>query len=97
MSAVALDVDAVRRRFSALDRPTAFLDGPAGTQAPDSVIDAIASHLRQSSANVGGAFATSRAAEAVVAEARAAAARFLRASADEVGFGPNMTTLNFAL
>ena len=28
MSAVALDVAAVRARFSALDRPLAFLDAP---------------------------------------------------------------------
>ena len=35
-----------RERFSALDRPTAFLDGPAGTQVPDSVIEAIAAYLR---------------------------------------------------
>ena len=42
MSAVALDVAAVRARFSALDRPLAFLDAPGGTQTPDSVIEAMA-------------------------------------------------------
>jgi hypothetical protein len=31
MSAVALDVAAVRARVSALDRPLAFLDAPGGT------------------------------------------------------------------
>ena len=97
VSAVGLDVDAVRARFSALDRSTAFFDGPGGTQVPDSVIEAIASYLRDSNANLGGPFATSHASEAVVAEARAAAARFLGASREEVGFGQNMTTLNFAL
>ena len=97
MSTVALDVEAVRARFSALSRPTAFFDGPGGTQVPDSVIEAMATYLRESNANLGGAFETSRRSDEVVAEARAAVARFLGANLDEVGFGPNATTLNFAL
>ena len=97
MSTVALDVAAVRARFSALGRPTAFFDGPGGTQAPDEVVDAMASYLRESNANLGGPFETSVRSDAVVVEARRAAARFLGASSDEVGFGQNMTTLNFAL
>ena len=97
MSVATFDVAAVRARFSALDRPTAFLDGPGGTQVPDSVIEAMAGYLRESNANVGGPFATSRATEAVIEEAHERAARFLGASPDEVGFGGNMTTLNFAL
>jgi cysteine desulfurase family protein (TIGR01976 family) len=97
VSAVALDVAAVRARFSALDRPTAFLDGPAGTQVPDSVIEAMARYQREANANLGGAFETSRRSDALVVEARHAAACFLGAAPDEVGFGQNMTTLNFAL
>ena len=97
MSAVALDVAAVRARFSALARPTAFFDGPGGTQVPDSVIEAIADYLRKSNANLGGPFATSRASDTLFTQAREAAARFLGASPGEVGFGANMTTLNFAL
>ncbi|HYY32860.1 MAG TPA: cysteine desulfurase-like protein [Gaiellaceae bacterium] len=97
MSTVALDVEAVRARFSALDRPTAFFDGPGGTQTPDSVIEAIASYLREANANLGGPFQTSRRSDGVVNAAHEAAARFLGATADEVGFGQNMTTLNFAL
>jgi cysteine desulfurase family protein (TIGR01976 family) len=94
---IALDVEAVRRRFSALDRPTAFFDGPGGTQVPDSVIDAIASYLRDSNANLGGPFETSRRSEEVLKRAHEAAALFLGCSPAEVGFGANMTTLNFAL
>ena len=97
MSTVALDIAAVRARFSALDRRTAFLDGPGGTQTPDSVIEAMARYMRETNANVGGPFETSRRTEAVVADAHTAAAHFLGASPDEVGFGQNMTTLNFAL
>jgi cysteine desulfurase family protein (TIGR01976 family) len=97
MSAVTLDIEAVRARFSALDGPTAFFDGPGGTQTPDSVIDAIAGYLRHSNANLDGAFGNSRRTNALVAQARLAAASFLRCEPDEAVFGANMTTLNFAL
>jgi cysteine desulfurase family protein (TIGR01976 family) len=97
LSTVALDIDAVRAQFSALDRQTAFFDGPGGTQTPDSVIEAITSYLREANANLGGPFETSRRSDEVVAAAHEAAARFLGASVEEVGFGQNMTTLNFAL
>jgi cysteine desulfurase family protein (TIGR01976 family) len=97
VSTVAFDPTAVRARFSALRRPLAFFDGPGGTQVPDEVIDAIAGYLRESNANLGGAFTTSRGSGEVVGAARAAAARFLGCSAEEVVFGANMTTLNFTL
>src|SRR5262249_44081208 len=97
MATVALDVVAVRSRFSALRRELAFFDGPGGTQVPDEVIDAIATYLRESNANVGCDFETSRQTDALVADARLAGAGFLGCSAEEVVFGANMTTLNFAL
>jgi len=93
----ALDIEAVRSGFSALDSPLAFFDGPGGTQVPDSVIDAIAGYLRESNANVGGPYGTSRATEALIDGARETAARFLGCSPEETIFGANMTTLNFAL
>jgi cysteine desulfurase family protein (TIGR01976 family) len=95
--AVALDVAAVRARFSALDRPTAFFDGPGGTQVPDSVVDAMASYLRESNANLGGPFETSKRSDDVVRAAHETAGLFLGCSPAEVGFGANMTSLNFAL
>ena len=97
MSTVAFDVEAVRRRFSALDQPLAFFDGPGGTQVPDEVIDAIADYLRTSNANVSGPYETSRRTEELVVRARDTAGRFLNADPAEVAFGQNMTTLNFAL
>ncbi len=97
MSTVALDVGAVRARFSALRAPTAFFDAPGGTQCPDSVIDAIAGYLRESNANVGGRFGSSRRTEALLARARLTAAAFLRCEPNEAIFGQNMTTLNFML
>lgn len=97
MAALAFDVEAVRARFSALKAPTAFFDGPGGTQCPDSVIDAIAAYLRESNANLGGPFGSSRRSDALVAQARRTAASFLGCDPGETAFGANMTTLNFAL
>ena len=97
MSTIAFDVQAVRARFSALHSGFAFFDAPGGTQVPDSVIDAVSAYFRESNANVGGPYETSRRTEAVVAQGRLAAAGFLGCDAEEVVFGQNMTTLNFAL
>jgi cysteine desulfurase family protein (TIGR01976 family) len=97
MSAVALDIAAVRARFSALSRNLIFLDGPGGSQVPDEVIDAIAGYLRESNANVSGPYETSRRTEELVEESRRTGAGFLGCAPEEVVFGANMTTLNFAL
>lgn len=97
MSATLLDVTAVRARYSALQRPLAFFDGPGGTQCPDEVIDAIAGYLRESNANVGAPYETSRRTDEVVAHARRRAGDFLGCSDEEVAFGPSMTALNFLL
>jgi len=97
MSTVALDVEAVRARFSALRQPIAFFDGPGGTQVPDSVIDAVASYFREANANVGGPYETSRRTEALITQSRLTAGDFLGCAPEETIFGANMTTLNFAL
>jgi cysteine desulfurase family protein (TIGR01976 family) len=97
MSTVAFDVAAARARFSALETDLAFFDGPGGTQVPDEVIDAIATYMRESNANVSGPYETSRRTERLVADSRLAAGSFLGCAPDEVIFGANMTTLNFAL
>jgi cysteine desulfurase family protein (TIGR01976 family) len=97
VSTATLDIRAVRARFSALDRRLAFFDGPGGTQCPDEVIDAIASYLRESNANVGAPYETSQRTDALVERSRVRAADFLGCTADEVAFGPSMTALNFLL
>lgn len=97
MSTAILDVESVRARFSALQRDLVFFDGPGGTQVPDEVIDAVSDYYRTSNANTSGPYETSRRTEALDAAARATAGRFLGCAADEVTFGPNMTTLSFAL
>jgi cysteine desulfurase family protein (TIGR01976 family) len=97
MSTTAYDIGAVRARFSALDRRLAFFDGPGGTQCPDEVIDAIAGYLRESNANIGAPYDTSRRTDDLVATSRERAASFLGCSSEEVAFGPSMTALNFLL
>lgn len=97
------DVESSRRQFPALTRVTAgkpavFLDGPAGSQVPACVIEAVANYLGNTNANHGGVFATSRESDHVLTEARRAAADFVGAAdPDEIVFGANMTTLTFAL
>lgn len=98
-----LDVDNIRSRFPALSRtingnPAVYLDGPAGSQVPNMVIDAVAGYLRDTNANHGGAFATSRESDAILDSARSNLATLLGAGdADEIVFGANMTTLTFSL
>jgi cysteine desulfurase family protein (TIGR01976 family) len=74
-----------------------FFDGPGGTQVPQRVIDAISNYLRHDNANTGGAYATSRNTDAMLGETRAAMGDFLNCGADEIVFGPNMTTLTYAI
>jgi cysteine desulfurase family protein (TIGR01976 family) len=110
MSTPALDESAskpldsawVRAQFPSLQlqvngHPAAFLDGPAGTQVPKQVMDAIQRYLMNSNANTCGAFVTSRHNDAMLASVRAAMADFFHCEKDEVVFGQNMTTITFAL
>lgn len=99
-----LDVSAIRRQFPGLSRrgpdgePAIFFDGPAGSQVPRGVVDAMAHYLVHDNANHGGAFATSRATDDLVQRARSAFADFVGANdPEEVVFGANMTTLTFHL
>jgi cysteine desulfurase family protein (TIGR01976 family) len=102
-TAVDIDLPSVRRQFPALalkvgGEPVVYLDNPAGTQVSQRVIDRTAEYWRTMNANQGGTFVTSRHSDALIAEVRQAAAVFLNAaSADEIVFGPNMTTLTFAV
>jgi cysteine desulfurase family protein (TIGR01976 family) len=93
-----IDVDLVRTRFPALSSGTVFLDNPGGTQIARSALWRMERYLKSTNANHGGAFKASRESDAVVAEARSAAADFLNAPRpEEVVFGPNMTTLTLQL
>ena len=92
-----LDVAAVRSQFPALASRAAFFDGPGGSQVPQVVIDAMTGVLRDANANLGGAFATSHAADEVMERGHAAAAHFTGGEPEGIAFGANMTTLNFQL
>ena len=98
----AFDIEWVRRQFPALalqvnGMPAVYFDGPAGTQVPQRVIDAMRDYLTSSNANTHGAFTTSRNSDEVIAQAHAAMADLLGCEAEEVVFGPNMTSLTFSL
>ncbi|HEX4960134.1 MAG TPA: cysteine desulfurase-like protein [Thermoanaerobaculia bacterium] len=103
MPFTAADCARARRDFPALGRivdgrPLAFLDGPAGTQVPEAVIDAVAGYYRTANANTHGEFPTSRESDRLLHAVRETVAAFLGApSWREVSFGQNMTTLNYAL
>jgi len=92
-----VNVDAARARFSSLSGDFAYFDAPGGTQVPDEVGQAIADALRDASGNLGAPYATGRAVEAILACAKDDGAHFLGCTPDEVSFGMNMTTLDFAL
>jgi cysteine desulfurase family protein (TIGR01976 family) len=100
MPTTAVDLSSLRGQFPALQetdaqgRPFVFFDGPAGTQVPQSVIDAVAHHYATANSLSSENFVTGRRCAATVQHAREAMADFLNApSPQEIIFGPNMTTL----
>src|SRR5262245_35252721 len=96
------DVEACRRQFPALQRqqnrrPVVYFDGPAGSQTPQCVIDAIGDYLIHRNANHGGVFATSRENDETLCMAQKEAADLVGSTDQrEIVFGANMTTLTFA-
>ena len=102
VSSKSLDIGWVREQFPSLQlqvhgEQAAFLDGPAGTQVPRQVMDAVQKYFLEANANTYGAFLTSRRTNEIVSEARAAMSDFFNCSPDEVVFGQNMTTITFGL
>lgn len=94
------DTEAIRRHFPALERqhaglPVAYFDGPGGTQVPGEVVDAVSDYLLHHNANTHWRYPTSAETDAALTAARAALADLLNATADEIAFGANMTTLTF--
>lgn len=99
---MSFPIDAVRAQFPALSemqdgRPRIYFDAPGGTQVCRRAIARMVEHLEKGTANNGGAFATSIATEQLSEAAHAAAADLLGADAGEIAFGPNMTSLTFAV
>src|SRR5262245_12775696 len=96
------DVRWVREQFPSLQlkmngQQAAFLDGPAGTQVPRQVMEAVQKYFLEANANTYGAFLTSRRTNEMISAARAAMADLFNCSPDEVVFGQNMTTITLGL
>jgi cysteine desulfurase family protein (TIGR01976 family) len=94
---MAFDVGRVRAAYPALADGYAYLDGAAGTQLPEPVIDAMAAAYRAGLGNSGGAFPASRRSDAITAECRRAVADLVGGQPEGVILGPNMTTLTYRL
>jgi cysteine desulfurase family protein (TIGR01976 family) len=95
-------IEKIRAQFPALavtdaGRARIYLDAPGGTQICQPAIDAMVAHLKAGTANAGGAFATTIETDAMSHAAHAAMADLLGAEADEIAFGPNMTSLTLAV
>ena len=102
VSDVVAPVDEVRRHFPALERTqdgesVAYFDGPGGTQVPRQVVEAMADYLYHHNANTHWLYPTSEETDALLLRARETVSDFLNATADEIVFGQNMTTLTLHL
>lgn len=92
----------IRKHFPALDRvhngfPVAYFDGAGGTQTPRLVVDAVADYLLNHNANTHWEYPSSHETDAMIEAARVAFGDFLNASANEIVFGPNTTTMIYHL
>ncbi|MGF1776284.1 cysteine desulfurase-like protein [Vibrio nomapromontoriensis] len=95
--------NSAREQFPALaqwhnERPVVFLDGPGGSQVPQTVLEAMTHYLGRYNSNLGGHYFSSQHTVTLMAKARSTSAEFLNAeSAEQVVFGANMTSLTFQL
>ena len=97
-------VPELRAAFPSLSRldplsnlPVVYLDGPAGSQVPQVVMDAVIDYYQHHNANSAGMFATSLETVEIMNQAHQAAADWFGSSnAQECIFGANMTTLTMA-
>ena len=97
-----ISTEEIRRQFPALERihngyPVAYFDGAGGTQTPRPVVDAVADYLLNHNANTHWEYPSSHETDAIIESARHAFADFLNASANEIVFGPNTTTMIYHL
>jgi cysteine desulfurase family protein (TIGR01976 family) len=98
-----LNIPTLRAQFPSLSRahnnkPIIFIDGPAGTQVPEYVINAMSDYYKTSNSNTHGAFITTQETDALMYSMRETVAALLGAEGPHtISVGQNMTTLNFAL
>src|SRR5438067_4738574 len=101
-AAEILTTDEIRKAFPSLARehngvPVAYFDAPGGTQTPQCVVDAVSDYLLNHNANTHWEYPTSHETDAIIESARKTFADFLNASANEIVFGPNTTTMIYHL
>src|SRR5712692_7897838 len=101
-AAQTLSTEEIRAEFPSLqrrhnDHPVAYFDGAGGTQTPRVVVDAVADYLLNHNANTHWEYPSSHETDAIIESARHAFADFLNASANEIVFGPNTTTMIYHL
>jgi len=100
---LALDIQKIRSYYPALSlrdngKARIYLDNPGGTQVPKQVLDFMNHYLIETNANHDGHFRTSRESDGILKDAHQAMADFLNAGSSlEIIFGPNMTTLTYAI
>ncbi len=92
----------IRAQFPSLARehngfPAAYFDAPGGTQTPQRVVEAVADYLLNHNANTHWEYPTSHETDAIIESARHTFADFVNASAEEIVFGPNTTTMIYHL
>jgi cysteine desulfurase family protein (TIGR01976 family) len=97
-----LTTEQIRKQFPATERrhndyPVAYFDAPGGTQTPHVVVDAVADYLLNHNANTHWEYPTSHETDAIILSGRGTFADFLNATADEIVFGPNTTTMIYHL
>lgn len=94
MTAAALPLDWIRKRFPALSSETCFLDNAAGAQVPRDTVERVTWALTSAQVNTGGHYAESMAIDGVKEDVRRKIADFVNAPGPEhISFGPNATTL----
>lgn len=87
----------IRASYPALADGSAYLDGAAGTQVPQKVIDAVVDTYRGGISNMGGTFPSSHRANDLDAACREAVADLVGGVPEGVVLGANMTTLTYRL
>lgn len=98
-----IDISDIRKQFPSLSRSVdnktiIYLDGPAGTQVPQHVIDGVSDYYKKSNANVYGEFITSKETDKIMNSTRTKAALLLGAESEScISIGQNMTSLCFSL
>src|SRR5260370_28667081 len=98
----AFDIAWVREQFPSLTlqfnrHGSAFLDGPAGTQLPKQVMDAVQYYFLGAHANTYGAFLTRPRNDEMILSTPAAMPAFFHCHPNQAPFRPNITTIPLAL